>query len=287
MLAGAYAVFVHRLSVLGWPFPPTLSGLVASLPKDIVPLWKSGDVAGQLAAFWRSDAPADLPWFVAPVVLAACGYASRRRAWNERALWRLAAGLWAAVTAFFFVNDPQNRFVYAGTLLVPAVFAAAVPRHWPGAAVLLLAHLCRPPQYAPAGNPALAEAAYLAERLGPGDVLVALSEPDWALSYGLMGRASVIALAGPDAATERFGQRVLGADAAQRAIDETLCNGGKAVFAADALYRSSQRDASALDADAQRLVARWSRRYAAGRAWVSPQDQHYMPLAAKARLCAP
>ncbi|MDX6769345.1 MAG: hypothetical protein SF051_07420 [Elusimicrobiota bacterium] len=287
VLAAAYAVFFHRLQLLGWPFPPTLAGLAASLPRDIVPLWKSGDPFGQFAAFWRSDAPADFPWLAAPALLALSWRATSARAWGERALWRLAAGLWAAVTAFFFLNDPQNRFVYAGGLLLPAVLATAAPRHWPGAVVLLFCfNLFRPPLYAPDSNPGLAEADWLAGRLAPGDLLVALSEPDWALSYGLMGRVGVVVLAGPGGGTARFRQSVMDEARAEEAADRALCNGAKVVFAPDALYRSTERDKTELDARARRLVERWSRRYAAGPAWVSPRDQHYMPLAPKPGACA-
>ena len=282
VLAGAYAVFFHRLFVLDWPFPPDLAGLLASLPHDIVPLWKSGDLLGQVRAFWRSDAPADLPWFVAPVVLAASWRALKKRAWNERALWRLAAGLWLAVTGFFFLNDPLNRFVYAGALFIPAVLALAWTRHWPGAAVLLFCFtLYRPPDYAPASNPTMREADYLADRLGAGDLLVALSEPDWLLSYALAGRVPVVKLSHGEASESHFGFRPLTPEAAEREMDLVVKRGGKVVFAPDAFYRPNGHDE--LEAVARRLVERWSRRYAPQPAWVSPQDQHYMPLAARVR----
>lgn len=282
VLAGAYAVFLHRLAVLDWPFPPNVAGFLASLPHDIVPLWKSGDVLGQVRAFWRSDAPADYPWFVAPVLLAAAWRVSKKRAWNEQALWRLAAGLWLAVTAFFFLNDPQNRFVYAGTLLVPAALASAWTRHWPGAAVLLFCFtLYRPPYYAPASNPTMREADFLADRLGAGDLLVALSEPDWLLSYALAGRVPVVKLSHGEPSEPHFGFRPLTPEAAEREMDAVVARGGKVVFAPDAFYRPRERPD--LDAGAKRLVERWSRRYAPGPAWVSPQDQHYMPLAARSR----
>lgn len=286
VLAGAYVVFVHRLWLLGWPFPPTLGGLVSSLPKDIVPLWKSGDLLGQLKSFWRSDAPADWPWFVAPLVIGASWRALRGRAWGERALWRVAAGLWAGVTVFFFLNDPNNRFVYAGALLLPAAFVLAVPRHWPAAAVLAFAYnLFVPPAYAPDGNPALAEADYLSSRLGAGDRLVALSDPDWLLAYGLKGRVPVLKLSRPVDADAYFDHLVAAEGSVELFIDATVCAGGTAVFAADALFRSTRVDPAALDADARRLVARWSKRYAPGPAWVSPQGQHYMPLAARPGAC--
>lgn len=281
VLAVSYILLVNRLSSLGWPFPPTLQGFVASLPRDLVPLWESRDLLGQLRAFLSSEAPLDFVWLVAPLAL--FGFPKKA---DPRA-FRFAATLYAAFLAFFFINDPHNRFLYAGATLMPLLFVAAFPGRWAAvAAGALVFNLLNPPRYAPDMNPAFAEADWLAERLGPRDLLVTLSDPDWLLGYALMGRAPVLKLARPGDEAARFGQRVAAEAAAEKLLDETLCAGGRALFAPDALYRSALLDPAALDAGARRLVSRWGRRYAAGAALVSPQGQHYMPLAPKPGFCA-
>lgn len=281
VLLGSYAALFWRLSGLGWPFPPTLQGLLSSLPRDIVPLWRSGDLPGQLRALLRSDAPLDLFFLAAPLLV---GLYPRTLDPRPR---RFAAAFFSAVLAFFFANDPGNRFLYAGALFMPLLAVLARPKAWPAlAAASLLFNAVHPPRYAARGNPSFDEADFLAARLGPRDLLVALSDPDWLLAYGLRGRVPVLKLARPGDASARFGQAVAPAGApAERLMDETLCRGGRVLFAPDALYRSSLLDAASLQKDAQALVARWSQRYAPGPALVSPQGQHYMPLSPRPGAC--
>lgn len=279
ILAVSYGMFVLRLSSLDWPFEPTLHGFLASLPKDIIPLWKSGDLPGTFRRFASSDAPVDFLWLAGPLVLAL--YPGKR----ER-LWRLAAAHFAAVLLFFFLNDTGNRFFYSAALLIPALAALAWPARWPAMAAAALAFdLLHPPLYAPEGNPSFLEADYVASELGPRDLLVALSDPDWLLGYGLQGRVPVLKLARPGDEAARFGQRAAPLAAAEPLMDETLCAGGRVLFAPDALYRSALLAPAALDAEARRLVSRWEKRYAAGEALVSPQGQHYMPLAPRPGAC--
>lgn len=281
VLSLSYVLLVDRLWSLGWPFPPTLQGFVGSLPRDLVPLWESHDLLGQVRAFFASEAPLDFVWLVAVLAVFAYPRDADRRA------WRCAVLLYAAFLAFFFINDPHNRFLYAGATLMPLLFVTSFPERWAAvAAGALLFNLLNPPRYAPEKNPAFAEAEWLAERLGPRDLLVSLSDPDWLLGYGLMGRVPVLKLARPGDEAARFGQRVAPEPAAEKLLDATLCAGGRALFAPDALYRSALLDPAALDAGARRLVSRWQERYAAGAALVSPQGQHYMPLEPRPGFCA-
>lgn len=256
------ALLAGRLDALGWPFPPTLAGFLGSLPRDIAPLWRSWDFPGQIRAWAASEAPLDLPFWAAAGAVVWSRPSSAR--WDEAALWRLGAGLWVCVTSFFFLNDPHNRFLYAGTLLLPALFAARRGLRWCAAAAAILAawHAAVPPRYAPEGNPGFEEARYLGERLGPRDAIVALSEPDWVFAYAWGARSAVLR-PGPEL---------------ERRLDAVLCSGGRAVLAADALFRSSLRPPEALEAEARALLRRLLRRYRLEPAWVSPCGQHYQPL---------
>ncbi len=258
-LIAGYALLVERLASMGWPFPPTVSGFFGSLPKDIVPLWKSLDVVRQLKAWWTSRAPADWPILTMPFLLA--------WSWKkEKKLWPFAAWLWLLVTAFFFVNDPDNRFKYLAALLAPALLAMTVPRKALAFVFVLLAAKAAfdPPDYVPELNAGLDEAAYLAARLGPKDRIIALSDPDWSVMYGLAGRVPV-----------------LEAPPSEKELDAVLCGGGKAVLAADALFRSSRHSPAELEKRAQALWKSLNARYSVEPAWVSPAGQHYQPLKAK------
>lgn len=293
-----------RLVALGWPFPPTLSGLLGSLPSDIVPLWVSWDPLRQLRVLWECDAPSDWPRLVPLAILAA--------AWplRGRPLWRLGAGFWLVIQLFYLACDPHNRFVYAGGLLLPALLAGALarlraralPAACAAAALLVARNIIDPPKYASAGIPGLAEAEFLAERLGPRDLIVGVSEPDWTISYGLAGRVPVLALAWPEAAgaprIDRYWGPALPASRPgfgherrpygpelDAAIARTLCAGGRVVFAADALFRSSGLERARLDAEAERVYGELSERFLAAPLWVSPQGQHYQGIAARPGSC--
>jgi len=280
----ALAVLAWRLRAAGWPFEPTLAGLLGSLPRDIVPLWRSWDLAGQIRGWAASTAPLDLPlWAAAAVVLW-----SRRAAgsWSEKALWRLGAAIWALISVFFFLNDPHNRFVYAGALLLPGLFALAALRAGrplalcaAAAASLGLWHALVPPFYAVSDNLGFAEARFLRERLGREDLIVALSEPDWVFSYAFGERARVVALGLAEAAPPPFGAETSApGELLERRLDGVLCAGRQAVFAADALFRSTLRKPEALDAQAKEIFASLSRRYIVEPAWISPRGQRYFPL---------
>jgi hypothetical protein len=282
VLAGL-ALLVLRLRALGWPFPPTLAGFLASLPADIVPLWKSRDLAAQVRGWAASTAPLDAPLWAAAAAVAWAGRSART--WSEKALWRFGAALWALVSLFFFLNDPHNRFVYAGATLLPGLFALAAARTKRPLALCAAAagclaawHAADPPFYAVA-NLGFAEARFVGGRLGREDLLVSLSDPDWVFSYAFGGRARVLKIARPGDEDARFGaETVAPGEALERRLDEELCSGRKAVFAADALFRSSRRSAETLDAEAKEVFARLSKRYAVDEAWISPGGQHYFPL---------
>lgn len=275
---------VLRLRGLDWPFEPTWSGLIASLPHDIVPLWRSLDLGGQIRAWADSTAPLDVPLWAAAAVALWAGRAAQT--WSERALWRFGAGVWVLLSAFFFINDPHNRFVYAGALFFPGLFALAGHRArrpltlCVGAAAILTAwHALAPPFYAVPDNIAFSEASYLRERLGREDVLVALSDPDWLFAYAFGARARVIKIARDGDGESRFGSEPVAPGAElEGLLDAPLCAGRKAVFAADALFRTTRRPPEALEAEAREVFARLSRRFIVEPAWVSPRGQHYFPL---------
>lgn len=279
----ASALFVFRLRGLGWPFPPTFAGLLASLPNDIVPLWRSRDLAGQVHGWAASTAPLDLPLWAAAAVVLWAGKAARSR--SEKALWRLGAALWALISLFFFLNDPHNRFIYAGGTLLPGLFALAALRAKrplalcaAAAAGLGLWHALVPPFYA-VDNLGFAEARFLRERLAREDVLVALSDPDWVFSYAFGGRARVIKLVGIGDAEAQFGAETSApGQPLERRLDAALCAGKKAVFAADALFRSTRRAPAALETEGEDVFRRLSKRYIVDPAWISPRGQHYFPL---------
>ncbi len=285
-LALGLACLLARLSAAGWPFEPTLGGLRASLPHDIIPLWSSRDLPGQVAGWAASTAPLDLPlWAAAAVVLW-----SRRAAkdWAASALWRMGAGLWVLFSLFFFVNDPHNRFVYASMTLMPGMFALGAKRPLMicAAAAVALAgwHWRVPPRYAVDGNLGFVEARFLGERLGREDLLVSLSDPDWVFAYAYGRRSRVLKIVRDADSETRFGAEASAPGAAlESKIDEALCAGHQAVFAADALFRSSRRAPEALDAEAKEIFERLSRRYEVLPAWVSGRGQHYFPL--RARRC--
>lgn len=285
VLLGLLLLFA-RLKATGWPFPPTLAGFIGSLPYDIIPLWKSRDVIGQIKIWAGSTAPLDLPLAAAAAIV----YASHQgaRTWSERALWRYGAGLWAWVSLFFFINDPHNRFLYASATIMPGLFLLATrSKRWaPAALAAALAawHFVAPPAYAVEDNLGIAEARFLGGKLGREDVLAALSEPDWVFAYFYGARSRVIKLSRPGDAEVRFGAELAATPAElEQKLDEALCAGHKAVFAADALFRTSKRSPEALDAEGREVFTRLTKRYTVEPAWVSPRDQHYLPL--RARSC--
>ena len=278
---------MYRLSAMGWPFPPTLTGLIESLPDDIVPLWQSRNFWGQVHGWAASTAPLDIPLWAALALVLGSGAAAK--SWSEKALWRLGAALWALVSIFFFINDPHNRFIYASAVLLPGLFALAALRlkrplalAAAAAASLAVWHVLIPPQYATDDILGLAEARFLSDRLGPQDILVALSDPDWVFSYAFGRHARVLKIARSGDGPQRFGAEAAmpGTDL-ERRLDEVVCGGNRALFAADALFRSSGRDSTELDAEARKIFDRFSRRYIVAPAWVSPRGQHYFPLLAR------
>ncbi len=278
------ALFARRLSVLGWPFPPTPAGLIASLPYDIVPLWKSRDLVGQIRGWAASTAPLDAPLWAAAAVVAWAWKSART--WSEKALCRFGAALWALTSFFFFVNDPHNRFVYAGMTLLPGLFALAALRAKrplalcaAAAAALAAWHAVSPPFYAVGDILGFAEARFLRARLGREDVLVALSEPDWVFSYAYGGRSRVIKLATPDDAASSFGaEPVRTGEELARLLDPAVCGGKTALFAADVLFRSTRRPPDELDDQAREVFTALSKRYVLSPAWISPRGQHYFPI---------
>ncbi len=283
ILAGL-GLLIFRLRAQGWPFAPTVAGFLGSLPHDIVPLWRSLDAAAQIRRWASSTSPLDLPVWACLAVVVWAGRAAK--SWSEKALWRLGAALWALITLFFFINDPHNRFIYAGATLLPGLFALAAARAKrplalcaAAAAGLGLWHKFVPPAYTVDDNLGFAEARFLRERLGREDLLVALSDPDWVFSYAFGGRARVIKLVGIGDGEARFGAEASASGAAlERRLDPALCAGRKAVFAADALFRSTRREPKALDAEARTIFAGLSKRYIVDPAWISPRGQHYHPL---------
>ena len=284
------AVLARRLARMGWPFPPTPTGFIESLPGDIVPLWQSWDLTGQIRAWAVSQAPLDLPLWAAAAGILAAGAAAKN--WSERALWRQGAAIWSLTSLFFFLNDPHNRFVYSGGLLLPAMFAAWAARRgrplaWSAAAALVLGvwHAVVPPQYfADHEIAGFAEARFLGGSLRAGDLLVALAEPDWTFSYAFARRARVVRVGRPGEEADRFGMEAASGDELERKIDAVLCAGGQAVFAADAQFRPSQLEPAALDEEARVLFRRFSLRYRVVPAWISPGGQRYFPL--RPRRCA-
>lgn len=253
VLLPAYAMLAGRLAALGWPFPPTLAGFLDSLPRDMVPLWRSLDPVGQARAWLGSDAPTDWPPLACPFLLAWSWVSVRKGKAAEKALWRFAAAFWAATSLFFYSNDPDNRFKYAAGLFVPALLVLAAPRRPAAVAVAACAFLSvkawrDPPRYAPETNPGFVEARFLMGKLGRNDQILALDPPDWTLAYELNGRVPIVTEPEP-------------------------C-GREVVFAADSLFRSAP------DADrrAEATFAKLKKRYEILPAWVSPQGQHYLPL---------
>lgn len=292
-VAIGYAGLIWRFSVHGWPFHPSLRGLLDSLPSDIVPLWFSRDLPAQMESYWNSDAPSDWPRLVPVLILAASYRTACAAGWRGAALWRFGAGLWALIGLFYFACDPLNRFLYAGGALLPALLALALTRRSPAwawcamAAILLVVRsVLSPPDYAPPLNLGLAEAPFLTARLGSKDTILALSEPDWSLSYALAGRVPIIALSQENEAKRGDGygeRRALYGEPLARELDANLCSGGRVLFAADKLFRDSSMNERRIDAEAVLVFGKLKERFLIDPAWVSPNGQHYFPL--RARRC--
>ena len=274
-------------------FEPTFRGFMGSLPPDIVPVWKSLSLSAQLLELFGSGAPADWPVLAPLVLFWLCREPARKAGPVGASLWRLGVGLYAAITAFYLACDPHNRFIHAGTLLLPPLLGLALsrlqrPAAWGAscAGLLVLRSLALPPDYRPSSNPGLDEARFLASRLDEGDVILAAGEPDWILSYGLDRRVPIRVLSGGlpmgDAARRGFGH-ARGWDAGiADALERRLCGGRRAVLAADALFRPARFT----DGDAREAWENVSRRFELQPAWVSPGGQHYHPLAPKPGRCA-
>ena len=194
--------------------------------------------------------------------------------------------MWALICLFFFINDPHNRFIYASTLLLPALFAIAARKtRRPlllcacAAACLALWHAFDPPDYAPKGTPGFAESRFLADRIGRDDALVALSDPDWVFSYAWNGRSRVLKIARPRDERAHFGEELIHTlPELEGKLDQIVCSGHKALFAADSLFRSTLLDAETLDAEAERIFRALQRRYSVGDALISADGQRYFPL---------
>ena len=178
--------------------------------------------------------------------------------------------------------------MYAGGLLLPVLLAATLASRKPAlawsvvAAALLAARSVQsPPEYAPELNLGLEESRYLAARLGPKDLILALSEPDWSLSYGLAKRVPIVALSSA-AETERgpgYGERRAPYDATlERELEDRICTGGTVIFAADKMFRSRDAGSKAVNALAETIFEKLKKRFVIENAWISPLGQHYLPL---------
>ena len=135
-------VYVPYLA-LGRALPHSPSALFAGLPSDIVSFATSRSVAAQCRDWLASTAPSDAPWlFFAALFAWALDAAARPR----------RSGLVRRISAFFFLGDPHNRFVYAASLLFPVVVCAlAERRRWvmPACAAIWVALLAQKPRAAP------------------------------------------------------------------------------------------------------------------------------------------
>lgn len=253
-LAACYVPFL----LLGRGVPTSPSALLKGLPFDIVSVFQSRSLGAQLSQWLASTAPSDGPW---PLFLALFAWgAARLTAGRAALLWFLG------VSAFFLAADPHNRFVYAGAMPWPAVFAALAERRgFPVAAcavlfgALLAKNSIWPADYVPDKNVAFDEAAWARERLG-GGALVSVSEPDLLFAYA-------------------YGKEILkpGENLKRRLPSELQAK--KTVWlAGDALFRDSRVPKDELDRRVDAFVKDLKKDFIIGEPVVSPGGEYFYPL---------
>ncbi len=264
-LLAAYLPFL----ALGRSIPPSPSALLKGLPFDIVSLMQSHSLGAQMKDWLASTAPSEAPWLLLAALFAA-GAAFAKGG-------KLALAWFLGISAFFFIADPHNRFVYAGALLAPVVLAAmAEKRGFPLAAcaaawlLLLGKNLASPPDYLPRSNASLDEAAFVSSSLSPDDLLVAVSQPDLLFSYAYAKHSAVV-WPGDSPGLPL-------ADVRARA--ERAARDGRVVWlASDAMFRDSDVPAGVMEKRVQRLAASFAPALEVAREGVvSPNDQWYYPL---------
>lgn len=257
-LAASYAPYL----AIGRDIPGGFGAMLSNLPSDITTLYATGSPFEQVRLFLASTAPKDIPW----IALAALWYyAWTNRRSEDAPLIRSSLVFGGGILFFFLVNDPHNRFVYAAGLTAP-VLAAWTVRRWKKPEMCLLGlwaaivarNFVFPADYLPKANPGFSEARFVSSALGKADALLAFSEPDWLFSYALEGAVTVVRP---------------GAEANAR-VRETLCAGGKAWLASDALFR----DSTVGPQDEKRMLDSFRGALRLEPAVVSPGGQHYYPL---------
>ena len=115
-------------------------------------------------------------------------------------------------------------------------------------------------------------------------MILALSEPDWSLSYGLAKRVPIIALSTvtePETGPGYGERREPYGAALERELEDRICAGGQVIFAADKMFRSRDAGAKAVDALAVSIFDRLKKRVIIESAWISPRGQHYFPLSSR------
>lgn len=266
-LAAALVLVYVPFLALGRALPHSSSALLADLPSDIVSLAKSRSLAAQWRDWLASTAPSDAPWALLAAVAAAGAWFLPRG--------RIAALWFAGVSAFFFLADPHNRFVYSAAMLLPLVVcglaqrrAAALPVCAAAWLLLLGKNALRPPDYLPAKNLGFDEADFVASKLKPDDLIVALSEPDLLFQYKLAGRVGLTWSEDPALLRER----AVAALRADRAV----------WLAGDSLFRDGRVPPAEMEGRLRSFAGSLASQ-ATLEDEVSPGDQHYDPLRKKVR----
>lgn len=293
VLASSYGLYLF----VGASLPSGLGDMLAKLPEDIDSIFKTRSVAAQLRGWAASEAPTDAPF----AVLALLHGAAAAYGWKRRdaagTCARAAALAFVGVAVFFLLADPHNRFIYASALFWPLLAAGAIDRQrrlHPFSALALLGGAlalrvaASPPDYLPSRTLPFDEARFLRSRLGPRDMIVAVSEPDWVFAFLYGRRSPIVRPDWPEEPLVRFGQERLPAAALARRAAEASCAGGTVVVAADALFRDSGIDPDEMDSRAHAIAASLAGRFELRPAWISPLGQRYVPLRLRSRAsCGP
>ena len=278
-----------------------------------------GGLQAQLAAVYAPQAFAGASWYRSPNPLsllssyaswllrrgpelllflaASCALAALTRSSADWARVRRAAIFAACVfgsfSVFFLVGHSTDDFFFAAALGLPPLLAALTGRSQAGRAMLACVLLATAvhsfartirPLHDARSDFALAEGAFLAERLGTRALLLSPGAPDWRIAYVYGHTLRILRLDVPPSSHALF------APAGLAVLPDVLDLAEADLMTGDPVYITGEPlflptdvlDAAQLEAQTRQVQAAVTKRFRLGPPLISPQAQYYYPLLKKA-----
>lgn len=288
-LALCHVPLLMKLNALAYAFPASLPQFLERLPSDIIPLSQSKSLWSQLRGLNESTAPVDLPYWLLAVffsVSAWRAYRNKNLEENKKRLIRSGALLFFSLFVFFLFCDPHNRFLYTCGLLFPVLAAlpAASARRPLSIIFLLWATLVArnflfPADYLPENNAGFTESKFLQTKINKQDLLVSISQPDWLLSYAVLGKIPVAQILWPEDANTSFGHILVTAGLPLNELMRSrLCAGGNVFMGTGDLFTNPAIPKSRMDNYVNLISETMQKDFFIGEPLASPQNMKYYPV---------